>query len=166
MSRTIIFRPSEEKMETYKSAQSTGFMNSIDTLKNELLCYCLKNDDKGPRNKQFFIYSSLQYMIYKVIEDERNIAYDRYKENDKGEISFNFYETFQGKEYILKNTTKSLLVLTDVVATPDYFDDYNKFIRKEEEIINIIDDFIDSMIDCAIEEIIKDLDEFKIEVSE
>ena len=100
------------------------------------------------------------------MEDERNIAYDRYKENDKGEISFNFYENFQGKEYILKNTTKSLLVLTDVVATPDYFDDYNKFIRKEEEIINIIDDFIDSMIDCAIEEIIKDLDEFKIEVSE
>lgn len=166
MSRTIIFRPTEEKMETYKLVQSTGFMNSIDTLKNELLCYCLKNDDKGPRNKQFFIYSSLQYMIYKVMEDERNIAYNRYKENNTGELSFNFYENTRDKEYLLQYTTKALLILTEVVTTPDYFDDYNKFIRKEEEIINIIDDFIDSMVDYAIEEIIKDLEEFKIEVSE
>lgn len=163
MSKEIVFKPTDEKMESYRSKQTDSFLNTIDTLKNELLCYCLKNDEKGARNKQFFIYSSLQYITYKVMEDERNTAYNRYKEDENNELYFLTIPRIMDREGLLQCTTKRLLLLTEVVVTPDYFDEYDKFTKKEEEITKIIDNFIDEMIDYSIGEIINDLDEFKVE---
>ena len=164
----ITFVPPEEKMVTYKpwNENMVNYKEAIKNSKREIISYCLKNhDDDDTRKIATNIGFNLRMLISSIELDEKFSAYKRWKEDADHELwycGWQFsHECEIDKEGVLEQTIDELTILADVVKTPDYFEDIDKFTRKREEIIEQLDDFEYTMSDFAIYGIIDDLREFE-----
>lgn len=164
----ITFVPSEEKMTVYKpwNENTVNYGEAIKNSKREIISYCLKNHDNDDTRKiATNIGFNLRMLISSIELDEKYSAYKRWKEDADHELwycGWQFsHECEIDKEGILEQTIDELTILADVVKTPDYFEDIDKFTRKREEIIEQLDDFEYTMRDLVVYGIIDDLREFE-----
>ena len=164
----ITFVPPEEKMVTYKpwNENMVNYKEAIKNTKRELISYCLKNHDNDDTRKiATTIGFNLRMLISSIELDEKFSAYKRWKEDADHELwycGWQFsHECDVDKEGVLEQTIDELTILADVVKTPDYFEDIDKFTRKREDIIEHLDDFEYTMSDIAIYGIIDELREFE-----
>lgn len=164
----ITFVPSEEKMTVYKpwNENTVNYVEAIKNSKREIISYCLKNHDNDDTRKiATNIGFNLRMLISSIELDEKYSAYKRWKEDADHELwycGWQFsHECEIDKEGILEQTIDELTILADVVKTPDYFEDIDKFTRKREEIIEQLDDFEYTMRDLVVYGIIDDLREFE-----
>jgi hypothetical protein len=164
----ITFVPPEEKMVTYKpwNENMVNYKEAIKNTKRELISYCLKNHDNDDTRKiATTIGFNLRMLISSIELDEKFSAYKRWKEDADHELwycGWQFsHECEIDKEGIIEQTIDELTILADVVKTPDYFEDIDKFTRKREDIIEHLDDFECTMSDIAIYGIIDELREFE-----
>ena len=164
----ITFVPSEEKMTTYKpwNENMVNYKEAIKNTKRELISYCLKNHDNDDTRKiATTIGFNLRMLISSIELDEKFSAYKRWKEDADHELwycGWQFsHECDVDKEGVLEQTIDELTILADVVKTPDYFEDIDKFTKKREEIIEQLDDFEYTMRDLVVYGIIDELREFE-----
>ena len=164
----ITFVPPEEKMVTYKpwNENMVNYEEAIKNTKRELISYCLKNHDNDDTRKiATAIGFNLRKLISSIELDEKFSAYKRWKEDADHELwycGWQFsHECEINKEGILEQTIDELTILADVVKTPDYFEDIDKFTRKRENIIEQLDDFEYTMRDFVVYGIIDELREFE-----
>ena len=164
----ITFVPPEEKMVTYKpwNENMVNYQEAIKNTKRELISYCLKNHDNDDTRKiATTIGFNLRMLISSIELDEKFSAYKRWKEDADHELwycGWQFsHECEIDKEGILEQTIDELTILADVVKTPDYFEDIDKFTRKREDIIEQLDDFEYTMRDFVVYGIIDELREFE-----
>ena len=168
MGYQITFLPTEEKMNTYKpwNDRAVNYEEVIKNTKRELISYCLKDHtDEDTRKIATNIGFQLRMLISSIELNEKFIAYKRWKEDDEHELWYCGWQFSHpcefDKDSILERTIDELTILADVVKTPDYFEDIEKFDRKRTEIIEQLDDFAETMSDAAIYDIIEDLKEFE-----
>lgn len=168
MGYQITFLPTEEKMNTYKpwNDRAVNYEEAIKNTKRELISYCLKDHaDEDTRKIATNIGFQLRMLISSIELNEKFVAYKRWKEDDEHELWYCGWQFSHpcefDKDSILERTIDELTILADVVKTPDYFEDIEKFDRKRTEIIEQLDDFAETMSDAAIYDIIEDLREFE-----
>lgn len=168
MGYQITFVPSEEKMETYKPwrGNTVNYEEMIRNSKREIISYCLKdNSDKDTRKIAQTIGFNLRMLASSVEQNEKQTAYDRWKNDDKHELWYCGWEFSHPCEYdkddIIENTIDRLTILADVVKTADYFDDGEKFSQKWTEVSEEVDGFTEMMSDYYIHQIIDDLADFE-----
>ena len=168
MGYQITFLPTEEKMNTYKpwNDRAVNYEEAIKNTKRELISYCLKDHaDEDTRKIATNIGFQLRMLTSSIELNEKFVAYKRWKEDDEHELWYCGWQFSHpcefDKDSILERTIDELTILADVVKTPDYFEDIEKFDRKRTEIIEQLDDFAETMSDAAIYDIIEDLKEFE-----
>lgn len=168
MGYQITFLPTEEKMNTYKpwNDRVVNYEEAIKNTKRELISYCLKDhEDEDTMKIATNIGFQLRMLISNIELNEKFIAYKRWSEDDEHELWYCGWQFSHpceiDKDSILENTIDELTILADVVKTPDYFDDIDKFDRKRIAIAEQLDDFAETMSDIAIYSIIEDLREFE-----
>ena len=169
MGYEIRFVPTEEKMNSYKPWNGYEAEKRGKTIKNyerDLISYCLKdNSDKSTVKIAETIEFNLR-MLYGLIEqDEKYNAYKRWKEDEEHMLWYCGWEYSHNASYdldsITESTTDRLVILADVVKTPDYFDDGERFSEKWTEVSENVTGYTDMCRELVIHDIIDDLKEFK-----
>lgn len=168
MGYQITFTPSEEKMNTYKPwRDDVDYGKMIKNTKREILSFCLKdNSDKSTTKIAENIGFQLRMIASEVEQDEKYIAYKRWKSDENHELWYCGWEFSHGcrfeKDEVIENTIDRLTILADVVKTADYFDEGEKFSQKWTEISEEVDGFVEMMSEYFIHQIIEDLREFEV----
>jgi len=164
MGYEISFKPTEEAMAKLKP-WGDSYQSSTKKQRIELIAYCMRKSDEPTIKIYDNINFYLRFLKESVRTDERAFAYKRWKENEEKEIWYCGWEFSRPSsvdiDEVIEFTTQELTILTAVVETPDYFENNDKFYEKYREVIKRIDDFIDTMEEVTIHEIIEELDEFK-----
>lgn len=148
MSYYRIFTPTDKIIAEMREKVST-LGPSLETMKNELCIYCMQKHDTEPVKIISVIFFKLNCIKLECESLAFKYALEQFKENGK-EIYF------CGNEYshdschynideTMNDTSKCLAVLKCIVDTPDWFDEYEKFYKKQSEIEQIIDDFVDTL---------------------
>ena len=171
MGYQVTFTPTEEAMAKYKPWKEERPNDShTDTFKFELVSYCMKKHEEGSSQILQHIKFLLRCLDNAVRDEENTNAYFRWKDDEKHELwycGWEFsHESYVDKDTTMNNTAESLFILTDIVETPSYFDNHEQFFTKYNDIVEDIDGFIDAMRECAIHDIINDLDEYKVKNEE
>lgn len=170
MSYYAIFKAPKEKVETlkYNSKNESLLNENIHKTKMELLVVCMKDnseiDSHQLYNQIVFYLDSLKFLVEK---QTKNATYNQYINDENGEFWFCGWEyagTYTGieldkaKEYALE----SLLILSKIVKTPDYFEESEKFTEKVKEINSEIDFFIDTVSRKTDFQIMEEFSEYRI----
>lgn len=171
MGYQVTFKPTQEAMEKYKpwgfdKGTYVSAENGVREMQLNILTYCLKNHKEEGFNK---IYKDLSFMVrlFKnyIEEEEKEWAYKRWLEDENNELWYCGWEFCREREddgdILVNNLIEELVILTDVVETPNYFTDATNFNEKLTEISQKLDDYKQAFSDLTIHHIIKDLDEFK-----
>ena len=179
MGYQVKFKPTPEKMDGYKQKSDNLFdITPVKKYTLELLVACLKKQDRV-EEAYFNIRLYLSLLKSAIIDEERGFAYNRWADDENGELTFNGWEFAHDRDYdgIVDSVSEDLTIIACVVDTEDYlsekhefeyndpgYNDFNsgRFDKKRSIIKEIIDEFIMIMEDAAIHEIINDLDEFKV----
>lgn len=165
MGYQITFLPTEEKMQEYKPYNELSKVE-LEPTKYEIMSYCMKKHDDSVFSKVKYLKNTLTFLANQVEQYEKQNAYYRWKSDENHWLWYCGWEFARecsfDKDDMIERHVKDLLVLSDIVETPDYFENSEKFYRKLEEVDENIDGFVEIMSDYYIHEIIKDLDEFKL----
>lgn len=167
MGYQVTFTPTEEKMEEYKKKPTFGsYYKSIDGYKKEIFSYCMKPTEDAPAVIQSKLNALLTYLNQLIKEDERQNAYDRWESDENHELWYCGWQFAKDssitEEELINNTIDNLFLFVDIVKTPDYFDEHEKFYDKLNDVNNEIDGFIECAQEIIIHEIIDDLEPFKV----
>ena len=172
MGYQITFIPTEEAMQKYKPASKFQQDDAnIEGFNFDLVHYVMKHGEKDSVLQQSKQIDLLLRCIANSVDDyERHLAYKRWLENKDHQLWYCGWEFSKpsqfDKEDTISSYKKRLITLSDLVTTPDYFEEGEKFFKKLEEVREIVCDFIESMEDISIHKIIDDLNEFKINDTE
>ena len=157
MSYYKVFKPTKEAMEKYNVSCSEKL---ADVNKLKAVVYCMT---AGEKDNVCNVYCELESAL-KGIDlctklDVYKRIYDQF--NNEGNVWFCGWEYARespyDKEEIIKRTIEELAYLKMVVKTPDYFDENEKFIKKKNDIEDILAGFVCTMTECCNFEIIEDL---------
>lgn len=168
MGYQITFIPTVEAMQKYKPVsnfQQDG--STIEEFKYELIHYVMKNGEKGGVPQQYKQIDLLLRCIVNSVDDhEKHLAYKRWSEDKDHQLWYCGWEFSKPSQLDREDTIslyiERLIVLSDLVTTPDYFEENGKFFKKLEEVRGTVSDFIESTEEISIHTIIDDLDEFKV----
>ena len=113
---------------------------------NELVVYCMYNDDKPTtpvsiRESLAYIYAQLIYISDLVTETTKNVVFNNFSDNNEVCFSENDYDLiFDGKN--ADETAERLALLKHTVIISDYFDDGDKFEDKLMQVREWVNGFI------------------------
>lgn len=172
MGYEIHFKPSAEKMETYKpwgydKPNYESEEKRVESTRLELLSYCLKDHkESGTYQIQKQIEFYLKLLSGQIEANEKEFAYKRWLEDDEHELWYCGWE-FSHEEghdidIITQETLEHLVLLSYVVETPNFFSDRENFWEKYRVIRDYLEDYISAVETHYIHQIINDLDEFKV----
>lgn len=144
MSYYRTFKPTEEAMKRYKTYDSSDFG---EVAKTNLLIYCLKPIEGDDIYNE---YRSIKTQLSFLENSEKNSVYQdvssKYKTD--GTVWFQGWqfanEPDNDKDTLYSNTIKQLLLLKNI-ATPDYFENNQKYLDKVSAIEEQIDYFTDDI---------------------
>lgn len=169
MGYEIRFVPSEEKMKEYKPWNEEKEKNKsfLEEYKRDLVHYCMKEHEKA-----YFITQMSKdlgwkiRLIYSAVEDdEKKRLYYRWKEDEKHEVWYCGWEFSRDscfeKDDFIETKINDLLVFADLIKTPDYFEDSEKFYKKLTDVREEVDAIVEIFEDIVIHNIIDDLKEFE-----
>jgi hypothetical protein len=170
MGYQITFVPTAEKMESYKPYNDSRPESYLTTYKYELMSYCMKKHNDSVFAITKYLKNTLSFIASAIEKEEQYDAYERWKNDPDHELWYTgwefSHESYFEKEEIINRNVKDLLILTDLVETPDYFKDIDNFYKKLEDVMEVIDGFVDIMQDIAIHGIIEDMREFELKDNE
>lgn len=165
MGYQITFLPTEEKMQGYKPYNELSKVE-LEPTKYEIMSYCMKKHNESVFSKVKYLKNTLTFLANQVEQYEKQNAYYRWKSDENHWLWYCGWEFARecqfDKDDVIERHVKDLLVLSDIVETPDYFENSENFYKKLEEVDENIDGFVEIMSDYYIHEIIKDLDDFKL----
>ena len=170
MGYQVTFKPSAEKMEEYKpwtnKFGTNTYQSQTKKTRAELIAYCMKRHDDKTFTK---IYDDISFYLRMLKESERTDtridAYNRWNDDENKELWYCGWQFSRPCEFdiddVVDNAIEDLVMFTDIIQTPDYFENSEKFYDKYNEIVQKVDGFIELINEITIHEIIEDLDEFK-----
>lgn len=160
MSAYITFKPPQEEIEKYNIKSITAKTE----WKLTILMYCMKTHEESTENIISFLKSALMCWYQDIAASIKTSVYTKYLSDN--EITF-YYDEFDSsycnsKEELINDKLTNLGLLTDVVATPDYFNNrtlfYDKLNNIEEELIS----FEENTSSIVKQEIVDELDKYKV----
>lgn len=165
MGYEIDFKPTKEFVEEKlkKLIQYKPKNNELPYIKTDILIYCLGEAD-DTRRVMNRISFNLRYMYDLIRYDEIQYAINRFEEN--GTIWYCGWEYSKDDcdwdlDELVERNTKTLTLLKQVVETPNYFDNGERFYDKINEIDEHLDGFEEICRDIAIYEIMNMMREFQ-----
>ena len=171
MGYEIHFFPPEKKMEEYKpwgfdKPSYESAEKRVESARLQLLTYCLKNhQEDGCYKIERQIQFLLSLLNAAIEQEEKEIAYKRWLNDEEHDLWYCGWEFAHGGRHdledLMKPAVEDLLVLTDVVETPDYFKDHDGFYEKYKDVESRIADYIEMVCEYHVHKIIEDLDEYK-----
>lgn len=168
MSYYIYFNPPQEEIEKFKPlCKNTGTSfnsNRIDKIKTEILCYCMMlHNNENISSIIDILEFNLRLLKGYAEEEKKHAIYDQFQEEK--EIWFCGWQYSSDIEYTaddtLNNTLRTLLLYCKVVDTPDYFENNDNFFKKQNDISEEINSFIENIQECFIHEVIKKFEPYK-----
>ena len=165
MGYQITFVPSEEAMEPYKFKNLDTALR-LEKARYDLIDYIMKDGCGDRASQQYdFLRFRLGFLFDMVEEDEKKFTDLRWSEDPDHELRFSGWEfsknDFQKKEDVVDYGIEHLIILSDLVKTPDYFENHEHFCDKLDEVKILIHDFIESARTSVSHMIVNDLDNFK-----
>lgn len=159
MSYSITLKPPKEEVDKY---QQTSSFTPKTEWSLELLVYCLKNHEENTSTKIGLIKTYLSGWYNMLEKNIKNTVYNDYTTDN--EITFYGWEFSRGasnvKEELITNTLEDLIILTDVIDTPDYFETQQKFYDKLNDIKDKLTYFEEEATNIIKHDIIDDLREY------
>lgn len=166
MSYQITFAPPAEKMEEYKDKDFNFPRNNTAGYKKELLSICMHTPKDSPMYLQTSLTALVKCLQSSIEREQKESIYNQWKENENHEIWFCGWqyarEATLTNEEIVASTVDNLFIYCDLVQTPDYFDDHEKFYEKLNNINEEIDGFEESIIENYNHFVINDLHAYKV----
>lgn len=161
MSYSVTFKPPKEAVEKYNIQPS---FSAKTEWKLEILAYCLKPHEESTSIIISFLKSYLTCWYNDIVKTTKKDVYDEYVADN--EITFYGYEFSRGasnvKDELIKNILEKLIILADVISTPDYFESQEKFYDKLNDINEELTYFEEESIDIVKHEIMNDLSEYEL----
>ena len=120
------------------------------------------------------IYRDLKMLLAllktEVYDLEKESAYERWNSDENKELWYCGWEfarpsSFDADE-LMKHYLEDFVIFTDVIKTPDYFENSEKFFDKVNELNEKLSGFIECYSDLCIHDIIDELDEYKLKYDE
>ena len=166
MGYQITFRPPKEFVDDQlkpkiKTGDTTRELRDLST---EILLFCLKPNDKSYNNMNHFTY--LLQLMYNIIRSETFTEAVRRFESD-GDIwycgwNYSHDECQWDLEDTIARQVEDFMILKEIIATPDWFDEHEKFYEKLNEIKSNISGFKEICEEISIYEVMDMLREFDV----
>lgn len=161
MSYYVTFKPPKEVVDKYQQAPSS-------TLKREwlleLIVYCLKKHEENTLTKIGLLQSYLGCWYNDIEKTVKNTIYKDYTADT--EITFYGWEFSHDasniKEELIDTTLESLIILADVIETPNYFETQQQFYDKLNDIKDKLTYFQEEAENIIKHDIMEDLNEYRI----
>ncbi len=176
------FKPTDEAMDKLRNKVimiSPKYGNS----RLELLLFCLSKFDNGEKYRRYDgPIMQIKLMLASILSDLkdemiRKIYYEWKDSSDKSFTvnlygssleyeecedlkKFDYKYSHDDVESKIEFYIESLSILHAIVETPDYFDDSLKFSQKQNEINDVISDFVSEAGDIVRNEIVEEFKEF------
>lgn len=168
MGYQITFRPPKEFVDTQlKSRAAASDMTSeLRNCKLEAMLLCMKPSEKDKAYNYINRMSYLLRMIYNMVRSNKfQEAIDRF--NEDGEIwycgwNYSHDECDWELENVIANQIEDMMILKELVTTPDWFDASEKFYEKLNEVKSGITGFEEICEEIVIYEIMGMLREFDV----
>ena len=161
MGYQITFTPPAEKMEEYKNKDCTFVRTGVAGYKKELLSLCMHTPKDSPTYLQSTLTALVQCLQSAIERDQKESIYNQWKNDENHEIWFCGWQYAQEatltNEEIVTSTVDNLFIYCDLVQTPDYFDDHEKFYEKLNDINDEINGFEEMIIENYNHSVINDL---------
>lgn len=167
MGYQITLKPTEEKMQEYKPWNEEKSPDYTNLYKQTLIHYCMKNDEEFGKKYQS-VLMNLRILLNVVKSQVKQEAYYQYKEDGSVWFCGRQYSIDQhiDEEEEIVRVLNNLLILANLVDTPNYFTNKDDFNKKFEEIEEEVIEFEETAREIAIHEIINDLKDSGCEVEE
>lgn len=169
MGYQITFAPSEEKMKEYKPwNENQGQHDSfLEDYKRELVHYCMKKHDKTTTIQLSKDLAWKLRCLYGAVEqDEKLNAYYRWKNDEHHWLWYCGWEfshdSYFEKDSFIEQKVNDLLVFTDLIETPNYFEDSENFYKKLSDVREEVEGTVEIFQEIMIHNIIEDLREFEL----
>lgn len=171
MSYQITFSPTEEVMKEYTpwNGSSTPDEETLDRMLSETINYCMKDHKKSNTSTIMrelkiallgaFNYAELlrQHEMYNEWKETGSIAMCGWEYSREG---------FKDKEDILRHYVSSLTLFADVIPTKDWYTEEELFMKKYQEVSNIVESFIEDSYDVINHSMIRELKEKNVKFEE
>ena len=167
MGYQITFRPPKEFVdkELKTRAGSMDMSDNIRDLKIEIMTFCMKPNEKFTSNN----INKLSYHLRLLYNMIRTNTFDRAVKlfESEGEIwycgwNFSHEECEWDLEEIISQQIENFIILKELVNTPDWFDEREKFYEKINDIKSEISGFEEICEEIAIYEVMNMLRKFNV----
>ena len=176
MSHYEVFKAPKEKVEKLKCySDKEKLREYFDDCKKELLVLCMKKHEDAPYfniNKRISeIRFKLQSIKHYVDAKTRHDIYEQYCNDENNEFYFCGWEYSRPYEYddiesITEQVIEKLILLSEIVETPNYFTEIEYFYDKVNAINGEIEYFCESVSLATDFDIMEEFKEYKLKDDE
>ena len=158
MSDGRYYKPTKEAIAEVRKNAFRSDDNSMMKYKGEVCAYCMLDHSN---ESIYSVINKLHGYLSMLNLSTRGITYKNIADECErdGDIEFcgygysNHYPD-RNVDDAIESSLMSLLMLTLVVKTPDFFDEGEKFYEKHEEVMSVIDGFCETCAECVNFEVI------------
>ena len=156
------FKPTEEVMKKYAGRVDRSYDSYL-----KLRSYCLKEHDSTDK-----VVTELRWMLQMYVYTLRcsceKYIYEQWERDQEIEMVLPYpCDEIDGKyddeEQLINRLLDKLVLFSDVVKTPDYFDESEKFYSKLNELDGDLEWIKDEIVNYCDSQIREDLKEFKVD---
>lgn len=169
MSYSRRFKPPKEVIEKYKSKEEKGYLTSelqSNAGMYDILSWCIKEVDDNPTPFLFAsrLHIELKSFAAKIKEGVKNSIYENWL--FEGVVSFHGWEyskeNFDNEEEIINYYLEELFTVSFLVKTPNFFTDEDSFYAKKHKILELIENFKETITTLTNHQIIQELLPYEI----
>lgn len=152
----VYFKPTEEVMKKYAGRVDRSYDSYL-----KLRSYCLKEHDDTDK-----IITELRWMlqmyVYTLRTSCEKYIYEQWERDQEIEmvLPYDASEKYDDEEQLINHILDKLVLFSDVVKTPDYFNEHEKFYDKLNELDEELDWVKDEIVKYCDSQIREDLKEF------